>query len=645
MRVSYAGLQWLMTGLILLPGYFAANAQECPSNIDFETGTFDGWTCYIGSSGDGNGQNVISLSPSGPIAGRHTMYSTFPGNGLDPYGGFPVNCPNGSGKSVRLGNNSAGTEAEGISYQFTIPANQDIYSLIYHYAVVFQDPNHEIHQQPRLELEITNVSDNRVIYCSSFTFIPYGSLLPGFFESVNPGSGTPVWCKDWSAVSVNLNGHAGKTIRLFFKTGDCTFRRHFGYAYIDVNSECTSEFVGAAYCPNDTVVNLTAPFGYQGYTWYNSTLTQVLGEQQTISFTPVPAPGTTYAVVVNPYDGYGCVDTLYARLADNLTVTANAGNDILSCNRNPVPIGVNSKPGLSYSWSPVTGLSNPRIANPLAAPAINTAYILTTSSEGGGCIDTDTVFVRASIIDTSLQLIGSPMYCSDSGDSAILRVKPTENIKWYKDNNIINGFGQMNYRVMQTGTYHALLTNSDGCSMNTEKKTITIDDPKGSINYPVQYAIVDLPLELKARQFGDSVLWSPGTWLNTPASYTPIFDGMTEQLYTIQIKTNSGCVTVDTQLVKIIKQVDVYVPTAFSPNRDGLNDFLRPVLMGIKEVRYFRIFNRWGQLIFETKTDRPGWNGTLKGDPVSSQVVVWMLEGVGVDNKLHRRKGTSVIVR
>jgi gliding motility-associated-like protein len=98
-------------------------------------------------------------------------------------------------------------------------------------------------------------------------------------------------------------------------------------------------------------------------------------------------------------------------------------------------------------------------------------------------------------------------------------------------------------------------------------------------------------------------------------------------------------------LVKTVKQVEVYVPTAFTPNSDGLNDFLRPILMGIKEVRYFRIFNRWGQLIFETKTDRPGWNGTLKGNPVSSQVVVWMLEGLGADNKIYTRKGTSVLVR
>jgi gliding motility-associated-like protein len=638
---------WPFTSLVIvLPGCFIAAAQDCPPNIDFESGTFNGWTCFTGSSGEVNGVNTITLRNSGgAVNNRHTMYSSFPGGELDPYGGFPVNCPNGSGRSVRLGNNSAGTEAEGISYEFTIPANQDTYSLIYHYAVVFQDPNHEIYQQPRLELEITNVSDNKLIECSSFTFIPYGSLLPGFFESPNPMGDTPVWCKDWSAVSVNLNGLAGKTIRLFFKTADCTFRRHFGYAYIDVNSECSSEFVGASYCPDDTIVNVTAPYGYQGYTWYDNNFTRVLGSNQKISFSPLPLPGTTYAVQVVPYNGYGCLDTLYATLEDDLTVHANAGKDTLSCNRSPVQLGANSKPGLSYSWSPATGLSNTRIANPLAAPGSTTTYVLTTNHDGGGCRDTDTVIVQASIIDTTLQVIGSQMYCSDSGDSAVLRTGAAENIQWYRDNSIIAGVTQNDFRVPRTGTYYAFLYNSDGCSIMSEKKSIVIDNPRQGVTYPVEYAVIDLPLELEARRFGDSAVWSPGTWLNTTDSYTPVFDGLSEQLYTIAIRTKSGCLTVDTQMVKIVKAVEVHVPTAFTPNKDGLNDFLRPIIMGMKEIRYFRIFNRWGQLIYETKTDRPGWDGMLKGEPVSSQVVVWVLEGVGVDNRMYLRKGTTVLVR
>ena len=125
-----------------------AAAQTCPPNIDFENGTFDGWKCYIGSTAVNGSQNVITLYESGPVQGRHTIFDASVINPPDQFGGFPVTCPNGSRYSIRLGNDRSGTEAEGLSYEFTIPANQNFYSLIYHYAVVFQDPSHEQFQQP-----------------------------------------------------------------------------------------------------------------------------------------------------------------------------------------------------------------------------------------------------------------------------------------------------------------------------------------------------------------------------------------------------------------------------------------------------------------------------------------------------------------
>jgi len=624
---------------------FASNAQTCPANIDFESGTFNGWTCYTGSTAEVGGQNVISLSQSGPVTGRHTMYTSGQVNQLDPYGDFPVSCPNGSGHSVRLGNDQPGTEAEGISYEFTIPANRSAYSLIYHYAVVFQDPNHQPYQQPRMEIEILNVTDNTIIDCSSFTFIPNGSSLPGFFESPIRLDNTSIWCKDWSAVSINLDGHAGKTIRLFFKTADCTFRRHFGYAYIDVNTECSSEFIGATYCPDDTAITVRAPYGYQSYTWYNNTFTQVLGSQQRISFTPPPPVGTSIAVELVPYDGYGCLDTLYAQLIDTLNIKANAGNDITSCNNKPVQLGVNPKPAWVYNWSPAVGLSNPTIANPFANPGATTDYILTVRNTGGGCLNADTVIVKPSIIDTTMQLLGKTIFCEDFGDSCILSVPPAFSIQWYRNNVVIPGAIQPFYKATKSGSYHAMIINADGCSLATSIQEVLIDKARTGITYPVQYAVTGLSLPLQARQFGYSAVWSPAIKLDNPVSYTPVFTSTTDQLYSIEIKTITGCITTDRQIVKIIPFVEIYVPTAFTPNNDGLNDFLRPALLGIKELRYFRVFNRWGQLVFETKSELPGWDGNLKGLLQGTQALVWMAEGTGVDNKVYRRKGTTTLIR
>jgi gliding motility-associated-like protein len=643
--ISRQAIYFMLSGLLLCTVYNPGHSQICPPNIDFETGTFANWTCYTGYVSAISNQNVIALTPSGPVYNRHTMYDLSNLGERDPYGGFPVLCPNGSGHSIRLGNSLAGGEAEGISYEFTIPAGQDVYSLIYHYAVVFQDPNHQIYQQPRMEIEITNVTDNITISCSSFTFIPYGSILPGFYLSPNPPDSTPVWCKDWSAVSINLDNLAGKTIRLFFKTADCTFVRHFGYAYIDVNSECSSEFTGATYCPDDTAINVIAPYGYQNYTWYNNSFTQVLGNQQILHLSPPPPPGTTIAVEVIPYHGYGCRDTLFANLIDTLTVTAYAGKDTFTCNGNPVPIGANAKPGLVYQWSPATGLSNPNVANPVASPTTTTTYVLRVTHDGGGCLSTDTVTVRASTVDNTLDVIGKTSYCTDSGDSTILRVNPATRIQWYRNGVMIPGATNTFYRVYQSGTYSAMLYNAEGCGVPTMEQVVNIERPRAGITYPVQYALVNSPITLQARQFGISILWKPATSLDNPAVYNPVFKGPEDQLYTIRIETAAGCVTVDTQYVKTIDKILIYVPTAFTPNNDGKNDYLHPILMGIKDLRYFRIYNRWGQLIYESKKELPGWDGKINGVIQSTQVVVWLLEGVGLDGKIYRRKGTTALIR
>lgn len=633
----------LLACFVITIGQSALRAQ-CPPNIDFEDGTFTGWTCYTGSVAAVGDQNVISIYPSGPVMGRHTIFPSVPFAGLDPYGGFPISCPNGSGYSIRLGNDQGGGEAEGISYEFTIPAGRDVYNLIYHYAVVFQDPDHRENEQPRMQIEILNVTDNVLIDCSSFSFHPFGTILPGFQLSSVAGE-TPIWFKDWSAVSINLNGHAGKTIRLYFKTGDCTFRRHFGYAYIDVNSECSDEFVGATFCPDDTAVYVTGPYGYQNYTWYNSTFTSTLGTNQTLTLNPAPTSGTTVAVEVIPYAGYGCLDTLYAKLIDTLTLRAHAGPDKLSCNEEPVQIGTIPKPGVVYHWDPPAGLSGADIANPMASPATTTRYILTVNSLGGGCMSKDTVFVTASVINKDLVVIGKPSYCITSGDSAVLQVAPTASIQWYKDGRAIPGATGTRYRVPQSGTYYAVLTNLDGCTTATDHQAIVIDVPRKGIRYPDEYAVINFPLPLEARQFGANAVWTPSTYLNDVNTYTPVFKGPVDQLYLISITTESGCLTVDTLQVKAIESVEIYVPTAFTPNSDGLNDNLRPVLRGVKELRYFRVYNRWGQVVYDTRNDMPGWNGVFKGAPQGTQVVVWVAEGVGVDGQVYRRKGYSTLVR
>jgi len=215
----------------------------------------------------------------------------------------------------------------------------------------------------------------------------------------------------------------------------------------------------------------------------------------------------------------------------------------------------------------------------------------------------------------------------------------------YRNGISITGAHGTEFRPVQSGSYYAMLFSFEGCSLATEKRDVLIDSPRPGIRYPLQYAVENLPMSLQARTFGTSVVWTPDNYLTNPTSVTPVFKSPVEQEYRIEITTATGCLTIDTQLVKTVKNVDIYVPTAFTPNNDGLNDLLRPTLMGVKKLNYFRVYNRWGQMMYETATERAGWDGRLRGLEQGSQVVVWTAEGLGVDGKIYMKKGTSVLVR
>ena len=633
--------------LLCLGNFFSSHAQ-CPVNIDFENGTFDGWQCWVGTVAAVGTQNVITLhAVPGPVANQQTMLSTIPGDGVDEYGGFPKNCPNGSKHSIRLGNDEAGGFAEGLSYEFTIPPTSNRFTITYNYAVVFEDPGHTTEKQPRLEIQVINETDEEVIDCFTFSYIANGSL-PGFLVSPVQPHESPVLYKGWTENTIYLNGYQGKTIRFFAKTADCTYAVHFGYAYIDVTSKCDNSLVGETYCAQDTAINVTGPSGYQSYNWYNSDFTQLLGTQQVLHLQPPPAAGTQLSVEVIPFPGYGCRDTLSVELQDTLTATASAGPDVVSCNFHPIQLGIPPVGGMMYNWSPPYGLSDPTISNPSALPASDTTYILTMQSLGGGCFSRDTVKMQVRNIDNSLELIGEQKHCLGNGPDPVLKVLPVNTVQWLKNDLPIPGANQLSYTVTATGTYSAsLISNVCTDAIKTRDIDITIDTALAGITYPTIDVAFNFPIRLHARgsDFANSVLWTPDISLDDRHSFVPYFKGLHEQLYTVEIKSPAGCTTVDTQLVKTHKEIAIYVPTVFTPGGDGTNDYLRPLLLGFEKVKYFRIFNRWGKMIYETQTDLPGWDGRIGNILQETQTVVWMIEAVDIDGKTHFKKGTTLLIR
>jgi gliding motility-associated-like protein len=173
------------------------------------------------------------------------------------------------------------------------------------------------------------------------------------------------------------------------------------------------------------------------------------------------------------------------------------------------------------------------------------------------------------------------------------------------------------------------------------------------LRYPPINATAGIPVELDARTFtlDDHYLWSPAVGLNEYAIRNPTFNFNNTVEYKINISTGTGCTVVDTLLVKVIPPIEpttssnILVPKAWSPNGDGHNDKLIPLLYNMIKINYFRVFNRWGQLVYETNIPGNGWDGLFNGVPQGTDVFTWIAEGVGSDGRIYNKQGTSVLLR
>ena len=282
---------------------------QCPPNIGFEKGSFENWETLKGRI-ERDGQMYLNTISPDPTTHRILSASTN-AKETDPYGGFPVVCPNGSGYSVKLGMEQGGSDAHGLNYTFTVPETNADYSIIYNYAVVLENPTHQPHEQPQLSVKIFNVTDNRYENCGSFQFIA-SSDLPGFILA--NGSRPNVFYKDWAPITLKLLSYAGKTLRLEFTVNDCSLGGHFGYAYIDINENCTTPITGNVMCNDIPRLTLTAPYGFMAYKWLTEDFSQQLGTSNTLKLSPAPAPGTRLALEIVPYPNQGCLDTLYTTI-------------------------------------------------------------------------------------------------------------------------------------------------------------------------------------------------------------------------------------------------------------------------------------------------------------------------------------------
>ncbi len=139
--------------------------------------------------------------------------------------------------------------------------------------------------------------------------------------------------------------------------------------------------------------------------------------------------------------------------------------------------------------------------------------------------------------------------------------------------------------------------------------------------------------------------WQPATDLDDPQLLQPIATPQNDIDYQLTVSTPEGCVANDALHITVFKGSAVYVPKAFTPNQDGLNDRIKPYYIGITKLAYFTVFNRWGEKVFSTTDLNAGWNGIYKGISQPTGAYVWMLEATDFVGKQYKLKGTTTLIR
>lgn len=166
--------------------------------------------------------------------------------------------------------------------------------------------------------------------------------------------------------------------------------------------------------------------------------------------------------------------------------------------------------------------------------------------------------------------------------------------------------------------------------------------------------VIGEPLQLNATSndtttpAGDSFVWAPIIGLNNPNIYDPvgIYTGETDSVrYFVTATSQYGCTGTGQILVKVFKTgPDIFVPNAFTPG-GATNDVFRPVPVGISSLQFFRVYNRWGQLVYSTTRIGDGWDGRIDGQLQDSGTYVWLVEGTTYTGRRVARKGTMILIR
>ncbi len=369
-----------------------------------------------------------------------------------------------------------------------------------------------------------------------------------------------------------------------------------------------------------------------------------MGGTVTYTYNWAPAGGTgqtatglnpgTYTVIVT--DANGCSTMQTITVMSNTTapiVTATSSSDLNCTITSSTLRGISAGNSMVWNGGTLVNVADPAIVNEAGI------YTVTATDLTNNCTASSTVSVQGAPGPT---LTGEAINtCLGKSDGAITLITTGTGLTYSWSNASIS----QNQSGLASGSYTVTITDVNGCTATTATSILQLPNPIA--NAGIDETIIQGQRIQLSASGGTSYLWSPSVSLNYNNIYNPVASPSQTTNYVVTVTDGSSCTAKDSVLITVIdcNASELFVPTAFSPNGDGQNDvfYIRaPDCITQIEIT---LYDRWGELVFETINPGQGWDGTFRGKSLGTGVFSFYLTA-NLSNGQHiSRKGNVTLLR
>lgn len=377
--------------------------------------------------------------------------------------------------------------------------------------------------------------------------------------------------------------------------------------------------------------------GAQTYVWQPAnSLTNAFSPQ------PIAKPtiNTTYSVIGTDANGCSGTDSVLVYVLDPaLNLILDNSKNV--CINDTVYANIINQGASNYSWNPTQFVTDPTVYSPGFFPPVTTSYILAVSNY---CYNkSDTILINVLPLPT-ITFLHSDSICFNQ--TVVLQPIGAATYVWSTDSTLSSlTAAQPTASPLVSTTYQVTGTDANGCKNNTST-TITI------VPLPLVNAGYDTIIYRDTYGFlngvtnADDFFWSPDVYLTNENVLNTRIDPTKSQPYVLTGISDFGCANYDTVLIIVETNTVLLIPTAFSPNGDGVNDVFRILrTLNIQKLLGFSVYNRWGEQVFFTNNIDEGWDGIFRNTAQELGVYVWVVEALTKDNEKVHRKGNVTLLR